>query len=1236
MMEVATSSWLPLGGDELQPAEPPGAGPADRPQHELSVFLQLELCHSLGSYGRAAQGMRLLEERMEVRKWEKPWGALIASEALDRTVAYNEALRKCLHEPVRRDGRYSSLSGALLGSRHPDPDVGREDRRDQWVIAFYHSVIQGLRAATERQTGRSTGKPNVHRDLGELLKVIHDPRRRAKDDKHDLALAEMRIVRNERRLSEATRVLDCAERTDRTVEILNDRLDSEQQDALHTHVIGALVEAHLRMHHAEHLLSHSFGDKMRGRAQIDKVCRRELEMSLVLNTFAYAVSRTTQWIFAAREEESEYVRRNYRECSRTLTPTYCMWLAKQVSLLALQRRAYTWLLLDDGEKAHNDFQKLKRFARDAERQFEGRIEQPAGAHVFLQGLSASADHHSGRIYRLNHAYPAALRHFERSALQLERLENHPGASTILRNSRWRVQLFLNQGKASYELGLTKQTLMCYMRALRAYLELAETESSPRANMQEVAGAIAWLERVEPDAEVSKVALSEHIGPVIRQLRVMRGPRHLRVLAAEILTRLAHVLFTLRLPPPGERTADEEDDGEQSRSSVEIVGDGDTDHRLAYLCLRQAAQLDPTQTLIAADTLKLKRARETYKENGGRLARVDSGGDEEAPPPIARQWPGGGGSFEETARVVEYVLHRWLDVTRPKKDEGHKQIARYLLESFLVHTDSTNVKQAQVYRYLMSEETATEAALGFNGRNLSDRDGATTDASAAGVGRRWLEFVCLRRYSSFFPFIPRPMAFPVLGGGYFVRVHGPDAKPDGLPGPFGIAIDPGPDFIDNLYRVGYRLADVHMILVTHDDPDHIAALDPMLSLLYQRDKLSAETFAGKKLIIVGNESVYERYKFHNQSDSKLHVCTFAERAGEARRERTRKAREAKTQRSSKNPLFAPPADWLTIECVRTLEHRDTSGHPAQGVLLGVIGDDAASHSIFFTSDTGPFGAGERSKRRSSKKIKSRGTTTMREAIDRADVIVAHVSAIPLPQLRELAGLSNAPKDVRETGDFNSLWEALYEQVEAKLDSDDEGTWAKKYRFILRQLQYGFHSPSANESAERRAGERLPGLSVSPLSPRRDLSRVSSSHLYLDGLLSFAEQAREAGERKLLLVGELHEELGMFRTRIASALNRFVFADDEARALTADIGLTVRIGTDGHREEGCRPIEILCSTCALDNDLVPVERFHCSSAISEVCVKGDDEGVFYNCNMHDPERQAERAWVERVERYDPFGH
>ena len=96
---------------------------------------------------------------------------------------------------------------------------------------------------------------------------------------------------------------------------------------------------------------------------------------------------------------------------------------------------------------------------------------------------------------------------------------------------------------------------------------------------------------------------------------------------------------------------------------------------------------------------------------------------------------------------------------------------------------------------------------------------------------------MRRYSSPFPLLPRPSAFRALGGGYFVRLHDPAwQKETGADGPYGIVIDPGVDFVENLYRTGYSLGDIDMIVITHDHVDHLGALDPLLSLLHVRSQI----------------------------------------------------------------------------------------------------------------------------------------------------------------------------------------------------------------------------------------------------------------------------------------------------------------------------------------------------------------------------------------------------------------
>ncbi len=579
-------------------------------------------------------------------------------------------------------------------------------------------------------------------------------------------------------------------------------------------------------------------------------------------------------------------------------------------------------------------------------------------------------------------------------------------------------------------------------------------------------------------------------------------------------------------------------------------------------------------------------------------------------------------------MIEYTLHSWLATLdrrrehRPplRKPSPEATVAKQLLADFLAHTDSSNVKLAQVYRYLMHE------ARGKKRHTASDQC--------------TLDLVCLRRYSSFFPFLPRPTTFRAPGGGYFVQVReaGEDREP------FGIAIDPGPDFIENLYRCGYALADLHMIVLTHDHADHIASLDALLALMGIRAGLGDDTFhrEGKRLTIVGNESVLRRYGFFNEdrpgSKSErereaVKVMPFEEIA----RITSLGQSERNEDEVGKQILDMPPS--LQIEPVRTWGHRDAGGHISQGFLLS-MGKGRARSSVLFTSDTGipDPDAGE--------DTFADGTKDLFDAVAEADVVVAHLSSVPLKELRELAGISRQgqPQVISE---FSELWARASEQasLQPAVDDEDFKEGVRQAGFFLRQLQFGFRS-------RPRKGSRNP-LGVSPFSSYREIKEQPEKHLYLTGLLKIAKAMRESagkgepgkGPPPLLLIGELREELGTFRTRIASSISRAMFrrAADEAHpvALTADIGLRVRLArsTEGEgRGAGVvdsQAITVLCSTCDLDNDLVPAERFHRPHEVSEVCVKGEDEGVFYNCPLHDPVSQPGHFWLESVERYDSFG-
>jgi glyoxylase-like metal-dependent hydrolase (beta-lactamase superfamily II) len=706
------------------------------------------------------------------------------------------------------------------------------------------------------------------------------------------------------------------------------------------------------------------------------------------------------------------------------------------------------------------------------------------------------------------------------------------------------------------------------------------------------------------------ATLDRLEPLVEQFDALRSPKHLERLAADIVMRIGHLLYILKLPKAGDPPT--------------LTKSPDSDHELARICIVKSSKLDPTNTMIASDLLKIKAS-------GVELAA-------DLREPLAVQWPSGSGRFEEAARVVEYVLHRWLaSLSEPDKAEAH--VARELMESFLAHTDSSNVKLAQVYRYMMEGPGARQRPADGN--------------------QRTLDVVCLRRYSSFYPFLPRPTSFRALGGGYFVHAREPEAH--GSEGePLGIAIDPGPDFIENLYRCGYSLSDLHMVVITHDHSDHIASLDALFSLLRYRDGLGEPTFdvAGKRLAVIGNPSVVERYEFFNRLDDEaaereretgeeqrreaIRIFTFEQIEDILKKDQEARERDEEVGKFIHRMLARVPT--LEIEPVLSWNHFDAARNPSQAFLLSVGGEGGRS-TVLFTGDTGLPPEDERPKDVDGKGENpfASGRKALIDAVGEADVVIAHLSGVPLRELREVAGLVNGENEPEEVGDFEQLWQKVVGQAQTsrELDGPDRKRGSEQAEFLLRQLQFGFRSRPQDTSS---------GLGVSPLSPPEQIREQPRQHLYLSGLLEIAQRMRKRPPSEsppLLVIGEMREDLGTFRTRIAALISSLIFKKkhdrpDRPAALTADIGLRVRLAHTVGPEDETEPIgdkaqevTVLCTTCDLDNDLVPSERFHPPHRVLEVCVKGEDEGVFYNCLLHHPRRRPGDAWLEAVERYDPFG-
>jgi tetratricopeptide (TPR) repeat protein len=964
--------------------------------------------------------------------------------------------------------------------------------------------------------------------------------------------------------------------------LLNDNLDRGSSDAIHSFLLRAFIDAHLMLHAVEARLAVPLAQHLEEDDALIADGREGLEHPQLarvrtLLTFVFAAARAVPWAFAQDAPEAEQVRADYREAWDNMAPTFCMWIPTQLSLLALHHRGYAYRLAGHRRAAYKDYAKVQRLARDARRRMHRAPLHVTGGPEFLQAIDALADYHIGEIYRTDHAHTQALKHFKKAFDRFERLSGSDDLDDVLANSRWNIELLLNRGKAAYEMGQIKESLKWHLRSWLGLLTLLAGDGETEVSTRAVGDAIAWLDRVELDPELHKSDAIHWLRPVVRQLSHVTVARHMTALAADILLRLGHLLFVIRL-------------GEPATDGVGVVAAADAEANgvpfdreelldgMALVCLAKARECDPYSTLVGSDLLKIRWRRR--RDGGDPTSKADFLFWEKfhklpEAAPIDRQAPHGGEEFDQMSRLIEYLLlsdvvaqqesDRGADGGSPERDI--RTMARELLVSFFVHTDSISVRKSQVHRYML---TKRHTAFGLEESKLP-----------------FLDFICMRRYSSIFPFLPRPSAFRVRGGGYFVRL-----SVDPPPAPaWSIAVDPGPDFVENLYRAGYALSDVDMVVVTHDHPDHFTSLDPLLSLLHERSELERKEKGGATtdapLIVLGNESVCDRYAQMALRHKALsfnpgwRLATFSEAV-------------TRTGRGETLPEFP---SFLKLTPISTQVeggpgHNDIGGHAACGLRIDV----EAGGSIAFMSDSP--GPGER---------KSAWAEHWHPALT-ADVLVAHTSSVPLTELRQLAGTCTPDERLQEdNARFLELWGSLKRSSTPLRHRLEYASW----------LGYTDNGPKWADpiGTVNREWKPFPG------------------HLYLSGTLDCARAYREErarlGRRGLFVVGELSEELGTFRTQVARALNSAVFdEDDGTQARTADIGLKISVDCD-------HSIAVLCSTCDLDNDMLPAERYHRPGQIVEVCVKGENEGIFYNCKGHAPSLSDDPTFLEQMERYDVFG-
>lgn len=111
----------------------------------------------------------------------------------------------------------------------------------------------------------------------------------------------------------------------------------------------------------------------------------------------------------------------------------------------------------------------------------------------------------------------------------------------------------------------------------------------------------------------------------------------------------------------------------------------------------------------------------------------------------------------------------------------------------------------------------------------------------------LYFISLQRWNSSSPAQGRS-----IGGGYLLYKTDEDGKID-----LGVAIDPGFDFVRNLFHMGFSLDDIDIILISHAHADHIRDFESIAIMLYELKKRDGKK---KKIHVILTLGAYERLEY----------------------------------------------------------------------------------------------------------------------------------------------------------------------------------------------------------------------------------------------------------------------------------------------------------------------------------------------------------------------------------------
>ncbi|MEW6003156.1 MAG: MBL fold metallo-hydrolase [Nitrospirota bacterium] len=833
-------------------------------------------------------------------------------------------------------------------------------------------------------------------------------------------------------------------------------------------------------------------------------------------------------------------------------------ISKIIEIISYIRRGFAFEMLGKPENAFNDYS-------SAEKQTTGlQATQPGGAVAWYQKLTVPYIYSlKGELYRKNFAFYNAHQYFCNSMSKFKEVSSLKDEEDVKEGKETKEKKELKElldscikigriqiakGKTFLELGEFRKALKWYIKALQHLLRTITGNYEAIDFSEEV----KHFDDTRLDPKINKKKMydilskfTENVNSIIKYENLEQCNDY-AALISELFNLIGFIIYIFNLPDfVLLENIDAEPDCTQSLEELEVDKKILCRNLLAGRWLLLALKFNPQNYLARFNELiidletKCEKTRAILEEEREELGIPTR--DKEAK--IDLMTPGEPRDIMYRLIAKEALEFLWKPEKVGKIDKK-KEIAKELINKLLLYTDDFSTRNAELYKYLMRPE------------RLKKEDE--------------IRFHFLQRWSSINPAVPRPSAFKMKGGGYFLTFKGR-----------GIAIDPGINFVENLYSEGFSIADVHYIIATHDHIDHIAEIDTIMSLHYKRCKVD-ET-QKRTLYLILNPSVSVRYEFMvNQSPSLFKKIELTPHVNEMK-------------------IF----DNFTIEAKQVF-HRDICS-PIFANSLGLIlkffpGNNKKEFKIGIIGDT---------RYREQRNGTYFGAPISDQFMD-SDILIAHINGTPFRELKAYCGITLDNRKLRQ----------LLEEL------DKKGKRSHPMRPIINQLKYSLGYKIEDSVA----------LIFDPIKRlNNELHKLDGEHMFLHGILgTYGKFISEKTDKdRLFIVAETSEEMGSYRHKVAMLLNEYYKQTNDPKCLTGDIGMTIRVkpGTDNR-------IEVRCNRCNLNNDYTDDDKFHNLENITEVCLKWEEEGLIYYCRRHDPEsvnrKVIDFGFAERIERYHPFRH